>query len=211
MVWQTYDYYFEPTAAYFGVKKACEPLHIQLNALTDSIEVVNLCAGDKSELTATATLYDINGKRLWQKTVKLDSRDDSTVGIFHNSQFIIHNLQCVLLRLQLRDKKGMISENDYIMRDEDAEAPLSSWPAADIEQQTVVKGTSATVTLRNRGRAIAPLIRLNLKGADGEQILPVIYSDNFFNLLPGERRTVTISWKAEDGRGQQPMVEVETL
>ncbi len=31
-VWQTYDYYFEPTAGYFGIKKASEPLHIQWNA-----------------------------------------------------------------------------------------------------------------------------------------------------------------------------------
>jgi hypothetical protein len=25
MVWQTYDYHLEPTAAYFGAKHACEP------------------------------------------------------------------------------------------------------------------------------------------------------------------------------------------
>ena len=213
MVWQTYDYYFEPTAAYFGVKKACEPLHIQLNALTDSIEVVNLFAGDKTGLTAAATLYDLNGKRLWQKKVKVDSRDDSTVGVIRNLQYSNYKSQCVLLRLQLSDKKEVISENDYILRNEEGtKAPLGTWPSgADVEQKTVVTGTSAVVTLRNRGRAIAPFVRLNLKGSDGEQILPVIYSDNYFNLLPGERHTVTITWKAEDARGQQPVVEVETL
>ena len=35
-VWQTYDYYLEPTAAYFGSKKASEPLHIQWNPVTES-------------------------------------------------------------------------------------------------------------------------------------------------------------------------------
>ena len=25
-VWQTYDYYYDPTGAYWGAKKACEPL-----------------------------------------------------------------------------------------------------------------------------------------------------------------------------------------
>src|SRR3712207_9255915 len=39
-VWQTYDYYFEPTAAYFGVKKACEPLHVQYNPTTHGVQVV---------------------------------------------------------------------------------------------------------------------------------------------------------------------------
>ncbi|HUG55324.1 MAG TPA: beta-glycosidase, partial [Vicinamibacteria bacterium] len=43
--WQTYDYFFDPTAAYFGVKKASEPLHIQWNPVTDEVEVVNYSAG----------------------------------------------------------------------------------------------------------------------------------------------------------------------
>ena len=52
MVWQTYDYYFEPTAAYFAIKKASEPLHIQWNPATDEVEVVNYKKGiDSNEDT----------------------------------------------------------------------------------------------------------------------------------------------------------------
>ncbi|WP_222597268.1 glycoside hydrolase family 2 TIM barrel-domain containing protein [Chitinophaga pinensis] len=40
MVWQTYDYYYDLTGAYFGAKKACEPLHIQWNPVTNAIKVV---------------------------------------------------------------------------------------------------------------------------------------------------------------------------
>ena len=29
MIWHLFDYYYEPTAAYFAVKKANEPIHIQ--------------------------------------------------------------------------------------------------------------------------------------------------------------------------------------
>ena len=47
-VWQTYDYYLEPTAAYFGAKKASEPLHIQWNPVTDNVEVVNYSGGRRS-------------------------------------------------------------------------------------------------------------------------------------------------------------------
>ena len=57
MVWQTYDYYFDPNAAYFGCKKASEPLHIQWNPLRDDIEVVNYHAFDRTGLTATASLF----------------------------------------------------------------------------------------------------------------------------------------------------------
>ena len=41
LAWQTYDYWFRPTAACAAVKKACEPLHIQMNPATCQIEVVN--------------------------------------------------------------------------------------------------------------------------------------------------------------------------
>ena len=50
-VWQTYDYYLDPTAGYFGAKKASEPLHIQWNPVTDNVEVVNYSAGDAPGLT----------------------------------------------------------------------------------------------------------------------------------------------------------------
>jgi len=52
------------------------------------------------------------------------------------------------------------------------------------------------------------MLRLNLKGSDGEQILPVIYSDNYLHLMPGESRTIDIEWKAEDARGTVPMIEI---
>lgn len=52
------------------------------------------------------------------------------------------------------------------------------------------------------------MVRLNLKGSDGEQILPVIYSDNYFSLMPGEKKIVSIQWKDEDTRGRTAHVDV---
>ena len=92
---------------------------------------------------------------------------------------------------------------------------LLGLPAAKIEQTTTfaAKGDvcTATVVVANRSRSVAPFLRLNLLGADGEQILPADYSDNYFNLLPSERRTITITWKKEDGRGQAPRVNIEPI
>ena len=68
--------------------------------------------------------------------------------------------------------------------------------------------TGKGITLTNKGAVPAVMLRLNLKGVDGEQILPVIYSDNYFHLMPGESRTIDIEWKNEDARGITPIVEI---
>ena len=217
MVWQTYDYYLDPTAAYFGVKKACEPLHIQWNVLTDSIEVVNLFAGDRSGLTATATLYDVaTGKRLWTRQSKVNSIDDSTVPVLKATVDHSNINKVYLLRLQLKDKSGMVSQNDYFIGSEEGNySAINDLPKPALTQSMKTVATSdgykAEVTITNSGKTLAPFLRLNLKGEDGEQILPVIYSDNYFSLLPGERRVVTVEWKREDSRGQQPVVEITPL
>ena len=79
MVWQTYDYYLEPTAAYFGCKKASEPIHIQWNPVYDEIEVVNYSAGNKTGLTAKAQIINMDGSVQWEKETGLNCREDSTV------------------------------------------------------------------------------------------------------------------------------------
>ena len=54
-------------------------------------------------------------------------------------------------------------------------------------------------------------LRLNLKDRDGDQILPVVYSDNYFHLMPHEERVITISFADEDVRSGRPTVEVTSL
>ena len=43
---------------------------------------------------------------------------------------------------------------------------------------------------------------------DSQLFMPVIYSDNYFHLMPGESRTISIEWKAEDARGCNLIVEI---
>ena len=40
--WQLYDYYLMPNAAFYGAKKACEPLHIQYNPLTKELNLLTI-------------------------------------------------------------------------------------------------------------------------------------------------------------------------
>ena len=55
-------------------------------------------------------------------------------------------------------------------------------------------GHAARVTLTNPGKTIAFFVRLQVVGSDGQEALPVIWSDNYVSLLPGEKRTLTASY-----------------
>ena len=46
------------------------------------------------------------------------------------------------------------------------------------------------------------------KGVKGEEILPVVWEDNYISLLPGEKREVTATYRASELGAAKPSVEV---
>lgn len=204
MVWQTYDYYLEPTAAYFGVKHACEPLHVQWNPLSNYVEVVNRSAG-RQQGTVKANIIDMNGKTVWEQVQGYVCDEDMTLDMMQ-VEVPKDIAGAYFLRLTLKDDKGVVkSMNDYV----NTTIENNRTSLHDMRQAQVTATVNGkTITLTNYGQVPAVMIRLNLKGDDGEQILPVIYSDNYFHLMPGESRTIDVEWKVEDTRGCKPIVEV---
>ena len=204
MVWQTYDYYLEPTAAYFGVKHACEPLHVQWNPVSNSVEVVNRSAGHQ-EGTVKASIINLDGGTVWEQIQGYICDEDMTLDMMQ-VEVPIDIAGTYFLRLTLTDIKGEVkSMNDYVNTTiENDRKALHDMQQASVT--AIAHGTS--ITLTNNGTVPAVMVRLNLKGDDGEQILPVIYSDNYLQLMPGESRTIDIEWKTEDARGAQPIIEI---
>jgi len=50
-------------------------------------------------------------------------------------------------------------------------------------------------------------LKLN-KSAKGEEILPVIWEDNYISLLPGEKREITAHYEIAALHGKRPALEV---
>ena len=209
MVWQTYDYYFEPTAAYFGCKKACEPVHIFYNPLKDKVEVVNYHAGNLSGLTASAEIFDLQGRSAWAGSAPLDIPEDQTSEVL--SPAVPEDITDVyFLRLRLSDAAGAIlSENFYTMgREEGNLKALLTLPEANVKMTRIAGGADKglewrEVRLENKGQA--PALMLRLKAMDsktGDLILPVWYSDNYISLMPGESRTIRVQVRTEDHPGR---------
>lgn len=212
--WQCYDYFFEPTAAFFGARKACESIHIQRNALTRNVEVVNRSAGTLPGLTATRELLDIHGNTVSTASATTDSPDDSTTELPALATDSVPDGidgSVYFLRLTLADTDGKgISSNFYVLStDEGNLQQLNSLPEVNLAMSATRPADNAIdIRLRNESATPAMMIRANLKTDDGKQVLPVDYSDNYFHLMPGEERTVRIEWDGGDTRHQTPFVEL---
>ncbi|HEV2464498.1 MAG TPA: discoidin domain-containing protein [Acidobacteriaceae bacterium] len=212
-VWQTYDYYFEPTAAYFGCKKGSEPLHIQWNRDTDAIEVVNYIGGNVSGLTAQVEVLNVDGSTQWSKTATLDSKEDSTASCIP-MQYPDGLTPLHFLRLTLTHAGAPVSTNFYMrgLQEDDYRA-IRTLPKAQVRATTSAaqQGNVWTLTTQLENTSTSPALMVRLKAIreqSGDRILPAIYSDNYVTLMPGERRTITTELKQADTRGEKPRIAV---
>jgi Exo-beta-D-glucosaminidase Ig-fold domain len=213
-VWQTYDYYLEPTAAYFGAKKASEPLHIQWNPVTDGVEVVNYNGGDARSLTAAVELLNMDGTVKWQKTATLDSPEDSVASPIH-IEYPDGLTPTHFIRLKLTRGSHIVSENFYWRGLEEYNyRALRDLPKVKVDAATRAAHQGGhwllTTDLHNAAKTPALMVRLKaVREKTGDRILPAIYSDNYIALMPGERRTVSTELEDTDTRGEKPKIIIE--
>ena len=213
-VWQTYDYYFEPTAAYFGAKKASEPLHIQWNQATDNVEVVNYSGDNARGLTAQVEVLNLDGSVRWEKTATVDSVEDSVVTPiameYPSGLTAVH-----FIRLKLTQGDKIVSENFYWRGlEEENYRALRELPKVNLEAATKVERRGnqwvLTTELKNVSAQPALLVRVKaVRDKSGDRILPAIYSDNYVALMPGEKRSIRTELDNADTRGERPHMVVE--
>ena len=192
--WQTYSWDYETFGSYYGSRKACEPVHVQMNLDDHDIVVLNTTTSDLEGLKVTLSCYGLDGKRISTKTLKgIDVPANSRKDLFKAELGGIKGNYMV--RLILSDKKGhTVTINDYMMRGEGTE-DFTSFDNVGKAQLKVRKVSSKDSVERyeitNTSGNIAMNLKFNLCDPQtGEIILPAYFSDGYFHLLPGEKRTI---------------------
>ena len=194
--WQTYSWDYETFGSYFGSRKACEPVHVQMNLDDHDVVVLNTTTSALEDLKVNLTCYDLVGKKISAKTVgEIDVPANSRKDLFKAELEGIKGNYMV--RLVLSDRKGkVITINDYMMRGEGAKdfTAFNSIGKAQIKARKVSSEDGATrYEITNTTGNIALNLKFNLCDRNtGEIILPAYFSDGYFHLLPSEKRTIEV-------------------
>lgn len=211
-VWQTYDYDLDVNGAYYGSRKGCEPLHVQANPTTWQVLAANHTARTLTGASITAKVYDLSGRQLSHiEQQGVNIAPSSTAPAFTVSWSA--SLPALhLLRLELHDGDGaLLSQNTY-WRYAAAQDMQGLNTLARTKLSVSVHGVKddrLTATVANRGTTVAAMVRLALQDRSGARVLPAQYEDNYFWLLPGESRELSISWPPDAALGKGPQVSAQ--
>ena len=198
VIWQLYDWYLCPNAGYYYTKKACEPLHIQLNLDDLSVSVINNHLESIDSLVASAYVYKLDMENVWNKTVKVNIGPNTSKKIFKIELPEKMKEDICFVELELEDKKNeLVSENFYWLAEQDNFTSLAELPDVklNVEIEKAKMDTQILLRIRfeNPSDDLAFFIHPSIcKGKEGGEVLPSFWSDNYFILLPREGKQVTV-------------------
>lgn len=196
VVWQAYSSDYETFGSYYGLKSACEPIHIQMNLPDNKVVSINTTLKGVSAATAKLTLFDPSGKILYQKQISTDVPANRLTECFVPQ--LPANLTVVYLaRLELKDGKGkLLSKNDYWKNTHGDFKIFNNWKAKKLTCDVMTKSTgNLKLKVTNTGNVPCLSVKINLSNAQKQLILPAYCSDGYFNLLPGESKEITCNYK----------------
>jgi exo-1,4-beta-D-glucosaminidase len=235
LIWHLYDYYLVPGGGYFGTKKALEPLHVQYAYDDQSVWVVNSTYQERKGMKVRARVYSIDAKLLQDTEVPLDVPVDAAVKALDIAK--PDGLTTTyFVRLDLRDARGRaVSENfywlstkpdtlDWAKKQDTVYTPqaefadltgLNSLPAVRLQASKVIEQPAgatlgkAHIRLKNPSSSVAFQVRLRLASRkEDRDAVPVFWDDNYFSLLPGEERIVSVSYDTAQLQGEEPVIQV---
>jgi exo-1,4-beta-D-glucosaminidase len=225
LIWHLYDYYLQPAGGYFGAKKACEPLHVMYAYDDRSVEVINSRYEKVTGLKVFAEVYDTDLQRTFSDEQPVNViADGVSQALTLPERAFAGDSPMHFVRLRLEDADGReVSNNFYwvsakktvydwskttyrytpMLSYEDFRALQNLPSAVRIEAVATIEkgeeGPAVRVRISNHGEKLAFQIHLGIAhGGEDAEILPVLWQDNYFELLPGESREVKAQFLSVD-------------
>lgn len=184
--WSGIDYYGNWKALHYHARDAYKPLSVTLFEENNSINVYTLSdlLSDHNKLKLELQLIDFNGNTVWRKSSQVNAKANSSEVVYSLSSNEILEKQRgnTVLRAQLKTAANQVIAEDLLYFDLPKNLNL---PNTNIKYTTKQKNGKIIVTLQSKNLAKDVFIEISKMGAK--------FSDNFFDLLPNEKKVVEIS------------------
>ena len=230
--WQLYDYYLMPGGAFFGTKKACQPVHIMYNYGSNTVIAANNTVNNTGNLIAKVRILNFDLSEKYSHIVNIGNlKPDSIDNILQLPE--IKDLSAAyFLDLKLLKNEKIISTNFYCLsaKHDELDTAKSNWyitpvkEYADMTELNKLKKISLSVNskfsqngdkelveaeLSNNTGELAFQVVLDVKNSEnGNSILPIFWDDNYFSLLPGEKRIINGYFYKKSSEEKSPLLKV---
>ena len=216
MIWHLIDHSLDAGGGYYGVKKACEPVHIQYSYDDHSVVVVNSTYKQAAGLKASVEVRGIGLNELFRAQAKVDAAPDSAQRVFTVPDALFTGPERIFfVVLELTDSAGHVQSRNFywvpgtLTTFDWAKTKYTTTPAARYEDLTALthlppptvtaqaeivetaNGREVQLKLTNTSQALAFQLRAAVRTSDGGLVAPVLWSDNWIQLVPGEATTLT--------------------
>jgi exo-1,4-beta-D-glucosaminidase len=225
--WNLFDYYLKGAGSYYGAKLGSRPEHVafEYGSKNGSVWLINHTIDKKGARSVDLDLLSKDGSTMLSRSVKATTKP-TTSKLITSIPEATKLKEVAFLRLVLRDEtNAVLSRNVYwISPVVDVNdwgnstwyntpvttfadyTPLQSLKPAKLSASAaapaVADGSvSVDVVLENTASVPAYFIRLELQDANGGDITPAIWTDNYVTLWPGEKLTVAVNWKPVEAHG----------
>lgn len=220
--WHLFNYDLDPAGAYFGAKKANEPVHIQYARDERSVVGINHTLKPRHGLRARIRVRDLDGAVRYDKTLTdIDLAANqatrlATLPVLQNPS------RTYFVELDLMAADGHdVSRNVYWfsshpdqLRWTDSNwytTPVSHYADLTALQQLPPATVNASVHTKRKGRQATTIVTLEAAPASravalflhvsirqsghGKPVVPVIWNSNDVSLWPGESATLTAHYR----------------
>lgn len=215
LIWQLYGFDLLPNGAFYGTKKALAPLQAIYDYGTNEIIVSNSSLISYEGLNLAVRVFNLNMKEMLRKDVTFGLKEDDRKVVFKLPGNIKGLDPTYFLDLRITSgSKESVAANQYLLtttrhefdwdktyfvhtptRKHQNLRQINNLPAvsliSNLKYAQADKKMELAIEVENPSDNLALSIELMLLDAvSGHFVAPVYLEDNYFSLLPGEKKTV---------------------
>lgn len=235
--WNLFDYYLKPAGSYFGAKIGGRAEHVAFGygSAKGDVWLINHTLDKKGARSIKIDLLSKDGKTLVSRSVAATTTPNHSKSVATVPEATALK-EAAFLRLVLSNSANeVLSRNVYWLAPtvDKLDWDNSTWyytPVTDFASyqslatikraELSAKAGSAVVadgkvkinvTLENKATVAAHFVRLELRDVEGEDVLPVVWSDNYVTLWPGEKVVLSVGWAAGEAESWEGKVDISGI